>query len=118
MQMRNIVTGMVDKTKNKVVTEIKKSTQKCFGCNHRPINKTCYYRNWQHEGRSAFAFRVFRKVHLLPTCKKPDFAYPEKEEYKEAYCKELGVTYSELFPSNRGGGKGGGRAKKVYKMLT
>lgn len=110
--------GMIDKTKNVYDTEIKKSSKKCFGCNMNPINKTCSYRNWRDEGRSAYAFRVFRKVHLLPTCSRPNFAYDEREEFKEAYCKELGVTYQELFPSSGGrGGGGGGRAPKVYKML-
>lgn len=112
--------GMVDKTKNVYDTEIKKSSKKCFGCKMNPINRTCTYRNWTKEGRSRYAFRVFRKIHLLPTCSRPHFAYTEREEFKQKYCDELGVTYDELFPNHGGGrgGGGGGRAKKVYKFLT
>ncbi len=112
--------GTVSKEKNAYDTEIKKGSKKCFGCHSTPINRTCFYRNWRQEGRSAYAFRVFRKVHLLPTCSKPNFKYEEREEMKQAYCDELGVTYQELFPrdyNSRGGG-GGGAKKKVYKMLT
>jgi len=112
--------GMVDKTVVVLDTEIKRSTKKCFGCNMNHINRWCFYRNWKDEGRSGYAFRVFQKIHLLPTCSRPYFDYDEREEYKEKYCKELGVTYEELFPTrdSRRGGGGGGRAKKVFKMLT
>jgi hypothetical protein len=119
MQMA-ITGGMVDKTKNPVQVGIKKGSKKCFGCNTTPINRMCFYRNWKDESRSMYAFRVFQKIHLLPTCKKPDFAYEEKEEFKQKYCDELGVSYQELFPraSGRRGGKRGGRKVKVYKVLS
>jgi hypothetical protein len=113
----SVTGGMVDKTKNVYDSRIKKSSKKCFGCNLREINKTCSYRNWRQEGRSGYAFRVFQKIHLLPTCSRPDFKYKEREEYKQKYCDELGVTYQELFPRTSSGGGRGGRAKKVYKML-
>jgi hypothetical protein len=111
--------GMVDKTKNVYDSEIKKSSKKCFGCKMNHINRWCVYRNWRDEGRSGYAFRVFQKIHLLPTCSRPHFDYDEREEYKEAYCKELGTTYEELFPNSgsRRGGGGGGAKKKVFKML-
>ena len=111
--------GSVSFERNAYDTEIKRSSRKCFGCNATPINRTCYYRRWRHEGRSAYAFRVFRKIHLLPTCGRPNFKYEEREEFKQAYCDLLGVTYQELFPreasSRKGGGKGG--KKKVFRML-
>jgi hypothetical protein len=112
--------GIVDKTKNVYDSTIKKSSKKCFGCNLNPVNRWCSYRNWRHEGKSGYSFRAFQKIHLLPTCSRPDFKYAEREEFKQAYCDTLGVTYQDLFPNHgklRGGGRGG-RAKKKMKLLT
>ena len=108
----------VDRTLNPVTHFIGKNSRKCFGCNLNPINRFCVYRWWKEEGRQGYAFRVFRKVHLLPSCRRANFEYPERDEFKKKYCETLGCTPAELgLGSGPGSGKGGGRPKKKRRML-
>jgi hypothetical protein len=86
---------------------------KCYGCHLRPVSEWCSYRWWPTEGRKGYAFRMFRKIHLLPTCKKPDFDYKERDEYRSKYYEAMGIIVEE---KPKGTGRGS-RSKKNVVML-
>jgi len=107
----------VDRTLNPVIKS--KSRKRCFGCNLKAINQWCSYRWWPEERRAGFSFRVARKIHLLPTCKRENFEYKEKEEFVNSYCQTLGMDPKEILGAgcSKKGGKSGGRKKKEYVIL-
>lgn len=86
--------------------------RKCWGCNMREINQWCMYRWWTNEGRSAYQFRMFKKIHLLPTCRRDNWDYPERNEFVKKYCKEVGLDYTTHISSG-----GGGRGRVATKPM-
>jgi hypothetical protein len=93
-----------------------KSKRKCWGCNMKPINRWCPYRWWRNENRKGYSFRVFTKVHLLPSCTRENWDYPERNEFVKKYCEEIGLDYSQ-FISNGGGRGGRGRVATKPMMI-
>jgi hypothetical protein len=91
--------------------------RKCWGCNLKEINQWCMYRWWPSESRSAFAFRVFRKIQHLPTCRRDNWDYSERNEFVKKYCEEAGIDYSTHIRTVGKGGKRGGRVAAKPLML-
>jgi hypothetical protein len=91
--------------------------RKCWGCNQRAINQWCIHRWWPDERRPHYRFRVFRKVHLLPTCRRENWDYPERNEFVKKYCEEAGIDYTSHIRTGGRGGNGGGRSPAEPMML-
>jgi hypothetical protein len=109
----------VDRTMNPRGENAGSGKRKCWGCNLRDISQMCSYRWWPDERRPAYRFRIFRKIHLLPTCRRENFEYPEREAFVKKYCDTLGIDYTEIVNQGggRGGGKRGGRVKRKPMMI-
>ncbi len=91
--------------------------RKCWGCNIKEINQWCVFRWWPQEMKPNYRFRAFRKVHLLPTCRRENWDYPERNEFVEKYCKEVGIDHLQHMRSTKRGGKRGGRVAKKPMMI-
>jgi len=108
----------VDRTMNPVNEEAGSGKRKCWGCNIKETNQWCVYRWWPEERRPGYRFRLFRKIHLLPTCRRDNFEYAERDKFVKKYCETLGIDYSELVnPEGRRGKGGRGRiARKPMRI--
>jgi hypothetical protein len=62
---------------------------------------------------------VFRKIQHLPTCRRDNWDYPERNEFVKKYCEEVGIDYEVHMKSSsgRGGRRGGGRVAAKPMML-
>jgi hypothetical protein len=61
---------------------------------------------------------MFRKIQHLPTCRRDNWDYPERNEFVKKYCEEVGIDYTEHMKSGTGRrGGGGGRQKAVPLSL-
>ncbi len=108
----------VQRLMNPKFDSIGKGKRKCWGCNMNDISQWCPYRWWPEERRPGYRFRVFRKMHLLPTCRRDNWDYPERNEFVTKYCKVLGVDPSELLNPEGGRKGGGGRGRIAAKPLS
>ena len=93
--------------------------RKCWGCNMKDISQWCPYRWWPEERRPGYRFRMFRKIHLLPTCRRDNFAYTERNIFVKRYCDAMGIDSTSLMrtPGRRGGGGRGGRVAAKPLMI-
>lgn len=92
-------------------------SRKCWGCKMRSIGDWCVYRWWPQEMRPAYRFRIFRKVELLPTCRRENWDYPEREEFVQKYCAEAGIDYTPHAKTGRKGRGKGGRGRVAAKPM-
>ena len=104
-------------TMNPKFESVGSGRRKCWGCNSRSIGQWCVYRWWADERRPSYRFRVFRKVHLLPTCRRDNWDYPERNEFVKKYCEEAGIDYTSHISSGRKGGGGRGRVAAKPMMI-
>jgi hypothetical protein len=107
----------IQRTMNPKFDSVGKGSRKCWGCNTKEISQWCPYRWWPDERRPGYRFRVFRKIHLLPTCRRDNWTYPERDKFVVKYCEEAGIDYSEIVGQRKGGGGGGGRGRIAAKPL-
>jgi hypothetical protein len=60
---------------------------------------------------------VFRKIQLLPTCRRENWDYPERNEFVKKYCEEAGIDDTPHIKTGRRGGGKGGRGRVAAKPL-
>jgi len=106
----------VPTTMNPRFKEVGSGRRRCWGCNLKEISQWCNYRFWPDERRSGYAFRMFTKIYLLPTCRRDNFEYKERDIFVKKYCDFLGINPSDIYGSSKSS-CGGKRGKKAEEMV-